>query len=108
MPKRSLLVLLADREGGHVMVEVVPAGATSCEVERLARQRSSDVGIQLQVYASLPVADVARAVEQTRRLLRFNSADLASGNRSQCGRAALYPNITLNVRPGRSFPKSPV
>jgi hypothetical protein len=74
----GLLVLLADREGGNVSIEVVSAGTASDEMAKLARQRSADSGAELTTYAVLPVADAPRALEATRKLLRFSTASFAT------------------------------
>jgi hypothetical protein len=93
----GLLVLLADRAGVHIVIEVVPAGTASRTVERLARRRSSEVGIRLEIYATLATADAPRAFAKARRLLRFTdnvftnvrNDSTANGNRLQVGRADL-------------------
>jgi hypothetical protein len=77
MSKSGVVVVLADREGGHLTIEVLPSGTASREVERLARQRSSDVGFELTIYATLATADAPRAVREARRLLRFSIAPFA-------------------------------
>jgi hypothetical protein len=99
----GIVVLLADSAGGHVTIEVAEGNATSSELETLARRLSRDVGIQLEVYATLATADAPRAVREARRLLRFNPETPASGR----GFPAT-PAVTAKMEPVARFSKSPV
>jgi hypothetical protein len=70
-------VLLCDHTQRHVAIEVAPSGATEVELAAIAKATSDRLGVQMDVYVTLPVQDNPKALAQARRLLRLSDAQLA-------------------------------
>jgi hypothetical protein len=68
------IVLLADAACRHVAIELASVNITEGELTAIARSTSEHIGVEMDVYATLPVTDHPRAVEKARALLRFSEA----------------------------------